>query len=106
MSEPAAQTGGADDLVRTAHVPTARSARYAKQLAEHLGHRSQIRETPDGIVIELSIGSCLLTTGDDELTLTARAKTTEDLAVVSDVVARHLVRFGQRDELVVEWEPA
>ncbi len=106
MSEPTDRSSSADDLVRTARVPTARSARYAKQLAEHLGRRSQIRETPDGIVIELAVGTCLLDPGPDELTLVARAATAADLDTVADVVERHLVRFGARDELVVEWQSA
>ena len=99
-------TGGADDHVRTARVATSRSGRYAKQLAEHLGRRSQIRETPDGIVIELAAGTCLLVAEPAELMLVARASSEQDLDVVTDVVARHLVRFGTRDELVVEWQPA
>lgn len=104
MSE--ATTRDADQPVRVAHVATARADRYAKQLASHLGRRSQIRELPEGTLIELSAGSCLLVTGPNELTLTARAATPADLEVVTDVVGRHLVRFGDRDELVVDWQPA
>ncbi len=37
------------------------------------------------------------------LRLTAEAEDAEKLAVVEDVVARHLVRFGEKDELVVDW---
>ncbi|WOQ18596.1 DUF2218 domain-containing protein [Raineyella sp. W15-4] len=93
-----------DLILTTATVATDRAARYGKQLVSHLtrraagdwdvesatGHldfgegRAELSCRPDALVIEL----------------TASPDAVERL---QDVVARHLVRFGARDELVVDW---
>ena len=44
-----------------------------------------------------------MTVESDALVLRAEAADEETLAKVEDVAGRHLVRFGQRDELVVDW---
>lgn len=92
-------------LTSTARVATDAAPRYAKQLASHLGRKAEVREEPGGIRLILGGGECLLQPGDDVLTMTATAPDAEALGVVTDVVGRHLERFGQRNELVVEWVP-
>jgi hypothetical protein len=47
-----------------------------------------------------------LTAETDGLRIRAVATGTEALPRLQDVIARHLVRFGQRDELVVTWQDA
>lgn len=87
-----------------ARVSTDRPARYGKQLAAHLGRKieaSWSEETGRG---ELSFraGTATLVAEPDALLLTVEGAA-GDLAGLEDVVGRHLVRFGTRDELVVEW---
>ena len=96
------QTGG---MTRHAHadVATATPDRYAKQLASHLGRKAEVREEDGGTRIVLPVGDCLLTSGDGVLRLAATAEDDAGLDVVTDVVGRHLERFGQRNELVVTW---
>ncbi|GAA4122472.1 DUF2218 domain-containing protein [Nocardioides fonticola] len=86
-----------------ADVATATPERYAKQLASHLGRKAEIREEDAGVRIVLTVGDCLLTSTDGVLHLTATAEDDAGLDVVTDVVGRHLERFGQRNELVVTW---
>ncbi|MGI8310493.1 DUF2218 domain-containing protein [Saccharopolyspora hattusasensis] len=90
-----------------ARVGTGKPARYAKQLSSHLGRRCVVSEEPDGIRITLpagsGVGSCLLVNESDVLALGAEAKNAEVLDRVQDVLGRHLERFGQRDELKVNW---
>jgi hypothetical protein len=90
----------------TAHasVVTDTPKRYAKQLASHLGRRAEVREESGGTRLVLGSSSCLLVVADDLLELRAEADSTEDLDRVTDVVGSHLVRFGQRNELVVTWQ--
>jgi hypothetical protein len=88
----------------SADVVTDAPARYAKQLASHLGRRAEVREESDGTRLVLGTSSCLLVVGDGVLTLRAEADSTEDLDRVTDVVGSHLERFGQRNELVVAWQ--
>jgi hypothetical protein len=89
-------------LTSTADVPTTAAARYAKQLAGHLGHKAEVRDEPDGQRIVIGLGSCLLVAGDS-LVLRAEAPDAESLERVQNVVGSHLERFGARNELVVTW---
>jgi hypothetical protein len=83
-----------------------RPERYAKQLASHLGRRLGVRE--EGADIRLLFGEgdgdCLLRPLESTLELHATAPAPEQLDRVTEVVGRHLERFGQRDELSVTWQ--
>ena len=92
-----------DQVTASATVATAAPQRYIKQLAAHLGHRAEVREEDDGVRIVLGQGSCLLQSGDGAIEMRAEAPDAEALDVVTDVVGRHLERFGQRNELTVTW---
>ena len=87
-----------------ARVATDRPHRYARQLASHLSRRSETTWDEDsgegGIVFQNGTGTLTATEGALLLAVETDA---EHLAVLEDVVGRHLVRFGTKDELVVEW---
>jgi hypothetical protein len=96
----------------TSLVATARPARYGAQLASHL--RRRLTTSWDGEhqtgVLEFDDGRCDLSCSDDGLPLQVRvhagaddAAALERLAHMEDVIGRHLVRFGARDELVARW---
>jgi uncharacterized protein len=89
----------------TARVSTDSPERYAKQLCSHLGRRSQADYADGRGRIELAKGVVTLESQPGELVMVAEAGSEEDLAVVADVAGRHLERFGQRNELVVSWDP-
>jgi hypothetical protein len=93
----------ATPLTSRADVPTDAAARYAKQLASHLGRKATVTEEAAGPRIHIGEGSCLLVAGGAALVLHAEAPSPEALDRVQDVIGRHLVKFGRRDELVVEW---
>ena len=93
----------------TATVATDRPSRYGKQLVNHLSRRAVgswdddhelgwIEFGTDGNRVEL-----VAENGALEMTLAADGDAVERL---EDVIGRHLVRFGTRDELVVEWHRA
>ncbi|MFF7159893.1 DUF2218 domain-containing protein [Streptomyces sp. NPDC008086] len=87
-----------------ASVATDRPQRYAKQLASHLGRRSETswdEATGEGTIV-FQGGTGTLTAAEGALLLSVEADA-ERLALFEDVVGRHLVRFGAKDELVVEW---
>ena len=98
-------------VTSTAHVSTDRPGRYAKQLASHFSRKIEtdwdaeagtgklvFPETDEG----LAPATCSLTQGEGELVLTLET-VPERLEQMEAVVARHLVMFGTKDELVVEW---
>jgi uncharacterized protein len=86
-----------------ADVATATPARYAKQLVAHLGRKVQF--STDGPVSTTTIGAATgqIIVGDGVLTLTATGDDPAAVAVVEDVLGRHLERFGARNELAVCW---
>lgn len=86
----------------SAHVATDRPARYAKQLVAHLTRRASGEwddAASDGW-LQFDAGRVTLHAADGALDLHVVG---DDLARLEDVVGRHLVRFGARDELVVKW---
>jgi hypothetical protein len=87
----------------TAAVLTDRPARYAKQLVSHLSRRATGEWSDDSGTgtITFTGGAATLTAGEGVLELVVEG---DDLDRLEDVVGRHLVRFGARDELVVSWQ--
>ncbi|MEU9046458.1 MULTISPECIES: DUF2218 domain-containing protein [unclassified Kitasatospora] len=91
--------------ISTARVATDRPGRYAKQLAAHMGRKIEAaysEETGRGTLV-FSAGTATLEAQPDALLLTVEGER-DNLPGLEDVVGRHLVRFGVRDELVVEWQ--
>ena len=86
-----------------ATVATEAAARYAKQLASHLGRKAEIRDEAEGPRVVLTVGRCLLVAGDHALQLHAEARGADGLERVQQVIGSHLERFGQREGLSVEW---
>jgi hypothetical protein len=86
-----------------AEVATATPARYAKQLVSHLGRK--VSFSTDGATSTATIGAATgqIIVGDGVLTLTAAGNDPAAVAVVEDVLGRHLERFGARNELAVRW---
>lgn len=90
----------------TARVPTDRPGRYGRQLVSHMSRRGH-GEWDDGQgsgTLELSGGRLRLETTEDALVLRLAVPPGGDVARLEDVIGRHLVRFGTRDELVVSWQ--
>jgi hypothetical protein len=88
--------------ISTASVATGRPGRYAKQLAAHLSRRvttSWDEDSGRGWV-ELGDGRADLTAVDGALDMRIESN---DLDRFEDVLGRHLVRFGKKDELIVQW---
>ena len=88
----------------TATVATDRAARYGKQLVSHLGRRATAEwdeQTGTGWV-DFGESRAELSARPEGLDIRLSAEP-DALARMEDVVGRHLVRFGARDELTVQW---
>ena len=90
-------------LTARADVVTDAPERYAKQLVAHLGHRVEFTTDGGRSTAQFGAGTGTVVVGDGVLTLLAEGPDDESLARVQDVLARHLERFGQRNELTVTW---
>jgi len=90
-------------------VATDRPARYIKQLGSHMGRKLGTAELPDGLRLTFNRDGIFRGYGDlreaeGALVMEVRAANDELAAGLADVLGRHLVRFGERDELVVTFE--
>jgi uncharacterized protein len=90
----------------SAHVATDAAPRYAKQLIAHLGRKVPVEELPDGGRLTFEFGTGVVRAAADGVLLEASAADEAGLARAEDVLGRHLERFGQRNELTVEWSRA
>lgn len=95
---------------RTALVATDTPARWAKQLASHLGRpgKMTVEETDRGPRLSTTVdgveAGCLMdTTAADVLVLHASAGGEDALDRIAHVVGSHLERFGEKAGLQVTW---
>jgi caffeoyl-CoA O-methyltransferase len=91
----------------TALVAIDRPARYAKQLASHLGHSADVAQSTDGrATITLTGGTCVVAPGPRHLELIVASHDADGLASVQDLVAGDLLRFaGEDTDVRIEWSP-
>ena len=97
--------GVPDPVTSEALVATDRPGRYGKQLASHLSKRVASQwddETGTGSLVFGHGGRADLAAVDGGLRFELVARPAS-VARLEDVIGRHLVRFGARDELAVAW---
>ena len=89
-------------------VATERPARYVKQLGSHMGRKIDTAELPGGLRLTFNrdgifrgYGDLLIDEPNNALIMEVRAEDEEKATNIAGVLERHLVRFGERDELVV-----
>ena len=87
-----------------ARVITERPHRYAKQLASHFSRKLQTSwdEGTGRGTLAFSAGTATLTAEPGVLLLAVEGEA-GNIEQLENVVGRHLVRFGTKDELVAEW---
>ncbi|MGI5505664.1 DUF2218 domain-containing protein [Lentzea sp. CA-135723] len=84
---------------------TDRASRYGSQLVKHFTAKDVEGSWEDtrGFV-RFSFGLAEFEAASDALIMRVACTSEEDVARLRDVVERHLVRFGTRDELSVTWD--
>jgi hypothetical protein len=84
----------------TAHVEVNRPSRYAKQLANHMGHKAQKTETTDGWELFFDPSRATLRPHDSVqppvLEMSVWSPTTVGLESVQGALERHLQKFTTR----------
>lgn len=86
-----------------AQTPLAR--RYLHQLCKHFQHKLPVTLGDVQGRIDFAAGICELDAADADGVLQMRLTADDEagLTRLQEVVARHLVRFGFRDEIAVDW---
>jgi uncharacterized protein len=92
------------ELTRSGSAATERPERYGSQLVKHFTHKDLPGSWEDGRgFVEFSFGKATFSSEPGTLNLRIDAADAESLDRLRDVVERHLVRFGARDEISVVW---
>ena len=87
-----------------ADISIERPERYGKQLASHISHKTEVTEIEGGWLAQIRAGEGRILPYSDTLLLEARANDEETLAIVKDVLERHLRKFAAKLEpLMVTW---
>jgi hypothetical protein len=89
-----------------AHVETAKASRYLKALCNHFARKVTACYDDVNGRVQFPFGDCELHATADALHITVTAVDETMLARTKDVVADHLVRFGEKEELAVNWVDA
>lgn len=89
--------------VASARVETAKASRYLKALCNHFDRKVTAHYDDVNGRVNFPFGDCELNAQADALLITVVAESETTLARVKAVVADHLVRFGNKEELVVNW---
>lgn len=90
----------------TAAVATPRAGRYLVQLCKHFQHRLPVMLLERSGRISFQSGDCLLRADEEKLAISLEAADDRHLHELQDVVERHLLRFGFREDLIVSWQSA
>lgn len=91
------------NLLARAEVSTGKARRYMKALCNHFDRKAKASYNDVNGQIEFSFGNCTLQAADNRLFITASAENSKQLERTQQVIASHLVKFGQKDELHVNW---
>ncbi len=98
-----AQPAPSNTVESVAEIPTARASGYLQQLCKHFSHKRPVHFDEREGRISFSSGDCRLTASEGTLRLFLHAPDAGQMALLQDVVVRHLVRFAFREELKIEW---
>jgi hypothetical protein len=84
-------------------VPTTLPRRFMAQLCKHFQHKLPVVLSEVDGRIDFPVGPCHLQAAASGLRMRVEAPDADGLARLEDVVARHLLRFAFREDLVVAW---
>ncbi len=89
-----------------AYITTPNASKYLQQLCKHFAHKPPVTFDERSGQVTFTIGECDLSAEAGALKISLTAADNERMAQLRDVVARHLVRFAFREELIFNWRPA
>lgn len=86
-----------------ADVEVENPGRWRKQLGSHLGHKITVKSDDTTSTFDFDGGFGSVSDTASGLRLTAEAASADTLAVVKDVLGRHLERFAQKLDIAITW---
>ena len=94
---------GSNKKMATASVATDKGLRYLKALCNHFNRKVEASYSGNLGKVNFPFGECIMEATDAALLIDISSPTDEWFERTKFVVADHLIRFGEKDELKVEW---
>lgn len=85
-------------------VSTKLGSKYLQQLCKHFSHKVTVDFNPETARVDFPFGLCFMVATDNSLTFYIQSPKPEGLMRTQAVIDDHLLRFGFREELVIEWQ--
>jgi uncharacterized protein len=102
-----AQSTGSDaPCRRIAVIKAPKAERYISQLCRKFANKLPVSFDRHSAHIVFTMGDCRLSAQGGFLTLSLEAQDEASVALLEQVVARHLPRFAVREKLAVDWRAA
>ncbi|MDF1790427.1 MAG: DUF2218 domain-containing protein [Thalassobaculaceae bacterium] len=90
-------------MTATAIVRSEKAGRYLVQLCKHFAHKIPAEWTDTTGFAPFAMGNCRMTAEDGVLILVCEAETEEALGTVKYIIEDHVVRFGWKEKISVNW---
>ena len=84
-------------------VSTQLASKYLQQLCKHFSHKVTVDFNSEVARVDFPFGLCFMVADSDRLAFYMQSAKPEGLMRAKAVVDDHLMRFGFREELVIEW---
>ncbi|MEM5521750.1 DUF2218 domain-containing protein [Sulfitobacter sp. AS59] len=81
----------------TGHYRTENGSKYLQQLCKHFGHKVETSFDAEKGWVAFVMGTAHMTADADGLTVTCTVKDPEEVAIVHNVIDRHLEKFAFRE---------
>lgn len=91
-------------MTATSIVSTNKAVRYLKALVNHFNRK--VKSSYEGNIgnIQFPFGNCQMEATEEALLIHIQSESKPMLEQTKSVVADHLIRFGAKDELIVDWQ--
>ncbi|RVU84643.1 DUF2218 domain-containing protein [Leucothrix sargassi] len=84
-------------------VTAEKSQRYVESLGKHFARKIPVDFEEDQIIARFAMGICTMTVSGTAMNFECAADSQEALEVVKDVIAKHIVKYGELKDVTVVW---
>ena len=84
-------------------IRTDKAGRYLAQLCKHFAHKAEADWSATEGKVDFGFGECRMRAEDGCLYVSCASETAPGLGRVKFVLTDHIVRFGWKEKLVVDW---
>lgn len=91
-------------LTSSTKVQADKSQRYVESLAKHFARKVTVTEADGRFTVSFAMGCCVMHAEGVDMLFECTADTEGELEVVKNVIASHIVKYGELKETVVEWQ--